>query len=166
MPMEAIETVDYLHVFENATKKALPLQILCAAQFTSKRNVASRYPGKQQLLKRKKAIRTFEKIAYCKRKDQPIKRLDKLQSIDMDLYEYLMKIEPELYCDSLMTRFRPEKLTSNSVESLWANTMDCRSETRLPLFFKAMNNFAIYKLYKIEKEMELCVEDFTPYPFK
>src|SRR3989338_8534251 len=140
---------------------ATPNFIRCTVHI--KRNVASRYPGKQQLLKRKKAIRTFEKIAYCKRKDQTIKRLDKLQSIDMDLYEYLMKIEPELYCDSLMTRFRTEKLTSNSVESLWANTMDCRSETRLPLFFKAMNNFAIYKLYKIEKEMELCVEDFTPY---
>src|SRR3989338_3810588 len=162
MPREAIETVDYLHIFENALKKVLPLQVY-PLHSSHQKECCFQISWKPQLVKWNTAIRSFEKIAYCKRKDQTIRRLDKLQPIDKDLYEYLMKIGPESYRDSLMVRFRPENLTSNSVESLWAHTMDCRSETRLPLLFKAMNNFAIYKLYKIEKEMELCVEDFTPY---
>ena len=125
------------------------------------RNVRAKYPGKEKRKQREKAVLRFQKIVYCKRKDQTLKRLGQLQTLDSDLYEYMMNIGPEFYCDALMTRFRPEKLTSNSVESLWSKTKDVRQETRLPLFFQSMYNFAVNKMFKIEQKAMKHQEDFT-----
>ncbi|MCW0218673.1 MAG: hypothetical protein OJI67_10155, partial [Prosthecobacter sp.] len=95
-----------------------------------KRNILARYSGKQNKILKMAAKSIFEKIAFCKRSDQTKVRLQKLippsdsdldltddQKMKKDIYDYLCGIGPELYCDALMTAARPEKLTSNSVES-------------------------------------------------
>ena len=138
-----------------------PKFVHCTAHI--KRNVISRYRGREKVSIRNKAVRSFDLIAYGKRQDQVLHRLSKLQSSNQDLYDYFMKIGPEFFCESLMTEARPEKLTSNSVESLWSITREIRTETRLPLFFQKMYNFTINKVYKTERIVENYGKIFSPY---
>src|SRR3989338_7124281 len=156
-----------LSYLRSRTQQSLQTPHITYCTVHLKRNVASKYPGKVNIKARLTAIKAFEQISTCKRKDQTLKRLGKLRdsedSVMKELYDYLIQIGPEFFCDALMTECRPEKLTSNSIESLWSHTDIERSESKLPLFFKRIYNFAINKLYQTENLMEGHSEDFTPY---
>jgi hypothetical protein len=138
-----------------------PNFVFCA--FHLKVNVLAKYPGKEKLKVRETALKMFEKIAYCKRKDQAEQRLEMLQTKMKDLYDYLMEIGPSNFCDALMTSTRPEKMTSNSIESLWSHIQDIRAEIRVPLFFRDLYNFTINKIFSVEKDMLYHRDIFTPY---
>ena len=141
----------------------VPNFIYCTVHI--KRNVRKKYSGDGKQKIRDRAIASFDKIAYCKRQDQTENRLALLSTKMKDFYDYLMEIGPANFCDSLMTGVRPEKLTSNSIESLWSHTKQCRAQARLPLFFRDIYNFAISKIVEVEKKMLRLndSDDFTPY---